>query len=195
MRKWLNRQPVFVVGIVSGILFGVLTYLGNSAAGIQRTGWGSAIGAAVGAVVFGALFALIVARQRRAGGGVSMAQAVTDAIRAGRAPDGASAEEWRPLLERRRRQARLMRWLGPVVFGLFAALAVYLMITDGSRLILEVVFLLFFLGIAIWYPIGTSRQLAGIDRVERQLTQAPAGGPAVAHMRTDSSAAGPTRDG
>lgn len=118
VRKWMNRQPVFVVGIVSGILFGVLTYIGNAVMGLQRTGWRSAGVAVIGAVVFGVLFALVIARQRRAAGGTSMAQAVNDAIKTGRAPADASAQEWGPLLERRRRQARLVRWLGPVVFGL-----------------------------------------------------------------------------
>ncbi|MEN2742048.1 hypothetical protein ABCS02_30060 [Microbacterium sp. X-17] len=170
----MSRQPVYVVGIVTGGLFGVLTYGLNLATGMQRTGWRSAAVAVIGAVVFGVLFALFAARQRRAAGGVSKAQAVTDAIKAGRAPADAPAEEWRPLLERRRRQARLVRWLGPLVFGVFSALAVYLIVTDPTRLVLDVVFLVVFLGIAIWYPIGARRQLAGIDRVERNLGEAPA---------------------
>lgn len=191
VRQWMNRQPVYVVGIVTGGLFGVLTYGLNLATGMQQTGWRSAAVAVIGAVVFGALFALFTARRRRAAGGVSKAQAVTDAIKAGRAPADASAEEWRPLLERRRRQARLVRWLGPLVFGIFSALAVYLIVTDRTRLVLDVVFLVVFLGIAIWYPIGASRQLAGIDRVERQLGKAPdTGGPVGADTHPDSS---PTR--
>jgi hypothetical protein len=152
VRKWMNRQPVFVVGIVSGILFGVLTYIGNAVMGLQRTGWRSAGVAVIGALVFGVLFALVIARQRRAAGGTSMAQAVNDAIKTGQAPADASAREWGPLLERRRRQARMLRWLGPLVFGLFSVLAVYLLITDRTRLVLDVVFLVVFLGVAIWYP-------------------------------------------
>lgn len=193
MRRWLNQQPVFVVGIVTGALFGVLTYLGNAVTGIQRTGWTSAVGAAIGAVVFGALFALFVARQRRSGGGTSTTQAVTDAIKAGRAPADASAEEWMPLLERRRRQARLLRWLGPLEFAFFSALAVYLIVADRTRLFVWVVFLVFFLALVIWYPVNARRQLVRIDRLERQLGQ-PAADTAVG---TDVSAppSGPARDG
>ncbi|MGH1550417.1 hypothetical protein ACRAWB_15075 [Leifsonia poae] len=175
----MNRQPAWVVGVLMGLFFGVGTFVVNVSIGIQRLSWASAVAAAIGGVLFGAVMALLVARQRRKSGGTSMAQSVTNAVKRGELPHGASADEWMPLLERRRRQAKLLRWLGPLEFGLFAALAVYLIVTDGSRVIFWDAALVFFLALAVWYPINSRRQLRSIEQLERQLAEdARSAGPA-----------------
>ncbi|MEV8213265.1 hypothetical protein [Leifsonia sp. NPDC077715] len=156
-----------------GLFFGVGTFVVNVSIGIQRLGWTSVIAAVVGGLLFGAVMALFVARQRRQSDGTSMAQTVTNAVKKGELPHGASADEWMPLLERRRRQARLLRWLGPLEFGLFSLLAVYLIVTDGSRVIFWDAALVLFLALAIWYPINSRRQLRSIEQLQRQLADDP----------------------
>lgn len=169
----MNRQPVYVVGILTGLFFGVGTFAVNVSIGIQRLSWASVVAAVIGGVLFGAVMALLVARQRRKSGGTSMAQTVTNAVKKGEIPQGASAGEWKPLLERRRRQARLLRWLGPLEFGLFSLLALYLIVSDSTRVVFWVAALVFFLSLAVWYPINSRRQLRSIERLERQLDLNP----------------------
>ncbi|MFF1572481.1 hypothetical protein ACFVWR_07005 [Leifsonia sp. NPDC058292] len=185
LRNWMNRQPAIVTGIMAGVIFGVLFFGVNVATGLQQVGWASAVGAAVAAVIFGVGMGLLIGRQRRSAGEPGLARAVTDAIKNGRLPANARADEWEPVLEHRRRQAKLYRWLGPVEFGLLSLLAVYLIVTDRPRVILWVAFLVFFLALAIWYPINYIRQVRSIGRLEVELAHLPpADGPIATDGRT-----------
>lgn len=169
----MNREPVYIVGILVGAFFGAGTFVVNVSIGIQRLSWASVVAAVIGGVLFGVIMALIVARQRRRSGGSSMAQIVKNAVKQGQLPQGASAGEWKPLLERRRWQAKLLRWVGPLEFGLFLLLAVYLIVADNSRVVFWVVTIMFFLALAVWYPINSSRQLRRIEQLQQQLDRHP----------------------
>lgn len=171
LRERLNDAPIIVVALVMAILFGGLSLVGNVATGVTRLNWAAVIGAAVGGLIFGALMSLIIRYQRRRNGGVSMARAVTNAIKSGELPADARPSEWGPLLERRRRQVRLYRWVGPVEFGLFALLGVYLLFAEPGGDVIWGVEILIFLGFLIAYPISAHRQLPRIEALEKQLTQ------------------------
>lgn len=192
-RAWLSQAPVVVVGLVVGVGFGVLTFVVNVSTGIEPFGWPALVGAVIGALVFGALMGVYINFQRKRAGGTTMAQSVTGAVKAGKLPDTATAQEWGPLLERRRRQAKLNRWLSPVVFGLFSLLSVYLIFTDRTRVVLWVAALLFFLALAIASPIQSQRQLPKIDSLEQQLADGASTNPVPPDYRGDSASS--SRDG
>lgn len=188
LKEWMNRQPAAVSGIFAGLLFGVLFFGVNVATGLQRVSWASVFGAAVAAVLFGVAMGFFVHRQRRSAGEPGLARAVTDAIKNGCLPANAPVGEWEAALERRRRQAKRYGWLGPVEFGLFSLLAVYLIVTDRPPVVFWVASLLFFLALTIWYPIHYVRQVRRIDKLERQLPQPPSGAP---RTTTDDGATAP----
>lgn len=124
---------IIVVAFVMAILFGGINLLLNVVSGQTRLNVAAVIGAVVGGLVYGSLMSLFIRFQRRRSGGAVMARLVTNAIKAGKLPETPTAEEWGPLLDRRRRQARFYRWVGPVEFGLFALLGVYLLFWEPTR--------------------------------------------------------------
>ena len=171
LRDRLSDAPMIVVALVMAILFGGINLLLNVAIGLTRLNWAAVIGAVIGGLVFGSLMSLIIRFQRRRSGGVATARLVSVAIKVGKLPETASAEEWGPLLDRRRRQAKFYRWVGPVEFGLFALLGVYVLFADSARAALWGLEIVLFVAAVIAYPIWANRQLAKIETLENQLSQ------------------------
>jgi hypothetical protein len=171
LRDRFSNAPMIVVAFVMAILFSGISLLLNVATGVTRLKWAAVIGAVIGGLVYGSLMSLFIRFQRRRSGGVATARLVTVAIKAGKLPETATAEEWGPLLDRHRRQARFYRWVGPVEFGLFALLGLYLLFSDSARAPLWGSEMLLFIAAVVAYPIWATRQLGKIKTLEHQLSQ------------------------
>jgi hypothetical protein len=171
LRDRLNGAPLVVVALVEAILFGGFSLLVNIATGLARLNSAAVIGAAASGLIFGIFMSVFIRFQRSRSGGAVMARSVTNAIKSGKLPETATAEEWGPLLDRRRRQARLYRWVGPVEFGLFALLGVYLLFSDPTRALLWGFEILLFVAAVAAYPIWANRQVSKIDALRNQLSQ------------------------
>jgi uncharacterized membrane protein len=169
LRERLRDAPLVVTGVIMAVMFAMGFLIVSTVSGVQPFSIASVIGAACAGVVFGVLMSITIYVQRRRSGDAATARAVAMAVKTGRLPDAAEQHVWGPLLERQRRQARRLRWLGPVEFGLFAMLAVYLMLRGSIPLPLAAAEFAFFLALAIAFPIANTRRLRRIEALERQL--------------------------
>lgn len=127
-RRRLATAPLPVVFVVQAAVFGVLTYLLGQLVGPDHESW---IGHAIGGVFFGAAMTWWIARQRRRNGGADAMVDQALALKQGRLPPDADPETWRQHLDRQERTQRRVRRILPVEFGLFAALGVWLALTQG----------------------------------------------------------------
>lgn len=130
LRDWLARRSWWTVAAIMAFMWTAGMYGIQAAIRPDRAGWGLLVGSLVGGVLYGIFMALVFRRQRRKYGGQDTNGAIEKAIKGGRLPEGVQRELWVPLLERKRRSDRFMTWAGPVEFVLFAALALYLGITE-----------------------------------------------------------------
>ena len=71
---------------------------------------------------------------------------------------GCPAEQWEPELIRILVQERHMMWIGPLLFGLFAAMGIFLIFDNPQRPWFGVLWPSHCLGIAIWYLISMPRR-------------------------------------
>ncbi len=168
LRQRIVDAPIVVTAMLMGIAFGAL-FLVNPLAGLGGITWSSVTGAAVAGLLFGVAMGFVINAQRKRSGGVSRARAVTNALKSGQLPPEATVDEWAPLLGRRMHQARLFRRAGPLEFGLFALLGVYLFFTVPAGRALWSVEIVFFLVLVVWYPIWAAREVPKIRALERQL--------------------------
>jgi hypothetical protein len=95
---------------------------------------------------------------------------IKKAISTGRLPEGASAEQWEPELIRILVQERHMMWIGPLLFGLFAVMGIFLIFDKPEHPWFGVLCTPLFLGIAIWYLVSMPRRRA---RIHALLAQFP----------------------
>ncbi|WP_411700651.1 hypothetical protein [Conyzicola sp.] len=170
VREVSGRRPLLVVGLVSGGLFGVLMSLFTALTSPERNIGFVVILGAVGGLLFGTAFAFIVARQNRGMGGASTARAVQAAISA-RALPPAIDESWLSALRYRKRQATRYRWLNPLIFLFLTLLGVISLANSFVPDWLAWIEVIGFPVIAVIGVVQTSRELAAIAELERQLTQ------------------------
>jgi hypothetical protein len=159
----MATAPLPVYFVVQAVVFGVLTYVLGQLIGPDHESW---IGHAIGGVLFGALMTLWIARQRRRNGG---AQAMVDqalALKKGHLPEGADPQVWSANLDRQERTQRRLRRIVPVEFGAFAAVGVWLALTQGA---VWWAFVAFFVLAGVGGVVATTRTLHRIDRLRGEL--------------------------
>lgn len=125
------------------------------------------------------------ARERKKPAGWPTATNVKEAVSTGRLPEGAAAEQWVPELARIDAQERYMVWIGPLMFGAFAAMGVFLIFENPAHPWFWVLATAGFVALAVWYPIWIPRRRENIQRLITELTEGPG-------FRPDSS--GPEPD-
>jgi hypothetical protein len=125
------------------------------------------------------------ARERKKPAGWPTATNVKEAVSKGRLPEGAAAEQWVPELARIVAQERYMVWIGPLMFGAFAAMGVFLIFENPAHPWFWVLATAGFVALAVWYPIWIPRRRENIQRLITELTEGPG-------FRSDSS--GPEPD-
>ena len=140
----------------------VITGDGLSVAGV--------IGRLIGSVIFGGVMVAIVAFQRRRNGGASSSADITAAIKTGQVPLAADPAVWIPALEWRRGQFRRSLWLTPVVFAVFAAMGVALLVLDPASPVGWFV-IVAFVGLGIGVVVQARRTLPRIEGMLGQLRE------------------------
>lgn len=98
------------------------------------------------------------AREAEKPAGYPTASRFRAAASSGRLPEGATAELWIPELMRTIEQERIMAWLGPILFGAFAAMGVFLIFENRDPPWLWVICTLFFAGLAVGFPVWIPRR-------------------------------------
>ena len=170
-RTWRERVaslPPLIVGLIGGTIFFIGTVAFRASDG-RPFGVRDLLIYAGGGAFFGAIMGLFVARQRQRGGGIDAVFAVNAAQRSGQLPAGAQRSEWLPRLQQRRRSHLLAAWLGPVVFGLLAAMGVWLITANRRVDPIGLIELLVFGALAIGMPIWSLAQVKKIDRMIGEL--------------------------
>ncbi|CAQ01426.1 hypothetical protein ACR8AL_04700 [Clavibacter sepedonicus] len=140
----------------------VITGDGLSVAGI--------IGRFIGSLLFGGVMVAVIAWQRRRGGGASTSADVTAAIRSGQAPLAADPGVWIPALEWRRGQFRRSLWLTPLLFLVFIAMGVALLVLEPGSPIGWLVIVVF-VGLGIGVLVQARRAIPRIDGLLHQLRE------------------------
>jgi len=163
--------PIMFV-VVGGAYFAIGFVTGHAGESIADRLVSALIYAAVLTIGFGVLIAV---RRRKAGGADELSR-MQRAFKAGTVPPAVDPAVWIPMFEKWRRQYRRNRWFGPVVFGLFTALGVWLAVTERPVWWLYVAL---FLGLVVWSVLATPRALRKIDAMledlrRRPITSAPA---------------------
>jgi hypothetical protein len=126
-RQRLAKAPLVVHFVYFSVAFGLVTWLIGELTGTTST-WR---GRLIGDVLFGVLMTAFTAWQRRRDGGPEAQLDTAQALRSGRLPADADPQVWRNRLDRQERTQRRVRWIGPVEFGAFAVLGVWLALSQG----------------------------------------------------------------
>ncbi|MET1156393.1 hypothetical protein [Arthrobacter sp.] len=113
----------------------------------------------------------VLRRERKQPPGSPTATNIKRAIATGRLPEHATAERWVLELNKIIRQERHMMWIGPLVFGLFTAMGIFLVFGDPEHPWFGVLLTPLFLGIAIWYPVWIPRRRRTIQALIDQFPQ------------------------
>lgn len=168
VQNWQNGRSWWIGAAILALLWTGGVYGVNAATHPNQVGWAWLVGALVGGVFYGCVMAFFFRRQQRKYGGQSTSRALAKAIKAGELPETAQPEIWLPLLERIRRSDRFMSWAGPVEFGLFTVLSVYLIATQPQVWFWWVA-AAGFVGLGIWIPFWTLRRKPKITALIVQL--------------------------
>ncbi len=160
LRVWLGRRSLVAQAMIMAVFWAGAWFA--IMASIKGPTWGLFVGSLVGGLFYGLFSALFLHLRQRRNGGRTLSGEIEKAIKARAVPEEAAPEEWLPLLERKRRSEHRMLWVGPLEFGLFTVLGVYLMVTEpmvpfwwfGTALFIA-------FGVAI--PIWTRRRGSRID--------------------------------
>jgi len=128
------------------------------------------IGSFVGSLVFGGLMVAVIAWQRRRSGGATASADITAAIRTGQAPLAAEPSVWIPALQWRRGQFRRSLWLTPLVFLVFIAMGVALLVLEPGGLVGWFVIAVF-VGLGTVVVAQARRTLPRIDGLLRQMRE------------------------
>ncbi|MBP2458632.1 hypothetical protein ABID70_001193 [Clavibacter michiganensis] len=150
----------------------VVTGDGLSVAGV--------IGRLIGSVIFGGVMVAVVAFQRRRNGGASSSADITAAIKTGQVPLAADPAVWIPALDWRRGQFRRSLWLTPLVFAVFTAMGVAILVLDPASPVGWFV-IVAFVGLGIGVVVQARRTLPRVEGMLGQLhAREGAGGAATA---------------
>jgi hypothetical protein len=165
-RTWREHPPLWLVGAAGAVLLTVvrlgLDFLSEEQMEPQRLAVTAIVGLLFGVfvVVFGRF---VLARNQAKPAGWPTAINLRNAVATGRLPEGANAEQWIPELAGIIRTEKPMYWGGPLFFGLFAALGVFLVFDDPAHPWFGGLFAGLCLSMAIWYPFWIVRRRARIE--------------------------------
>lgn len=165
LRERLQNGPVWVAALFSGVLFAVLFTGVQVLLQHQPVGLRTLVTALFEAIFFSLFMGLFFAHARRASGGATAANELARAVKGGQIPAGADTQAMSKALSWRTRQASTTRWLGPVVFGLFALLGVWLALSAPWWWLLVA----FFLALAVFTSLSSARDLRRIETIQSQL--------------------------
>ncbi|MFS4505876.1 hypothetical protein ACMA46_06520 [Clavibacter sp. Sh2141] len=139
----------------------------------------------VTAMLFGALMAFVLGRQRRRSGGTSTNAEIQRAMTTGRLPADADPAVWMPALEWRRAQLRRSVW-ALIPLAAFVLLGIVIVLTDPATptgwLVLVV-----FLAVGAFSIAQTRRAVPRVDDLLRQLRAGDGGRPPVVTADADPS--------
>jgi hypothetical protein len=161
VRDWIAGRT-WTLAAFMALLWTGLTYGTQAAIWPARAGWPLLSGALVGGIIYGVGMAFVFRYLQKKYGGKDTARALEKAIKDGRLPEDVEPEIWLPLLERKQRSDQFWASTGPVAFGLFAALEVYLGITEPVVWIwwLNAAIFVF---LAVWTPLWVVRRRPRIE--------------------------------
>lgn len=181
--NWRDRLPLPVFFALVFVVWTGIQLLVRAGDGGGVSGPTVVIYVVGGFVLAAVLTGLMAWRRSRSGGARSFAD-MNAAVRTGHLPENAEPSVWEPELARRERSFLIGRWLNPVVFGLFAVLAIVLLVTGGGVLI-SLVCLVLFIAIGVASSVLNTRYLARVHSLRAQLrvgTPAPGTGPGTGHL-------------
>jgi hypothetical protein len=161
-RQRLANAPLAVVFGYYTVVFGLLTWLLDELTG-TTTSWR---GRLLGVLLFGVLMTAFTAWQRRRNGGPKEMVDTAAALKAGQLPADADPQVWRERLDRQARTQRRLRLIAPIEFAAFAALGVWLALSQGP---VWWVFVAFFVLVGIACTAAAVVSLRRIDRLRQLL--------------------------
>jgi uncharacterized membrane protein YhaH (DUF805 family) len=169
----VRRTPLWILVLVIAAAYAALQLGMRLLRGKEVAAEDVAIYGAFG-VVFGIFTLWMTVRTGRKGQslppGLPTASNIQKAISTGELPEQASAAQWEPELVRILVQERYMMWIGPILFGLFTAMGIFLIFDDPEHPWFGVFVTPIFLGLTIWCQVSIPRRRV---RIEKLLAQFP----------------------
>lgn len=110
------------------------------------------------------------ARERKKPAGWPTVTNLREAVAKGCLPEGAAAEQWVPELTRIVTQERYLFWIGPLMFGAFTAMGVFLIFENADHPWFWMLATIGYAVVAVWYPIWIPRRRKRIERLIAELT-------------------------
>lgn len=175
-RGLVRRSPNWLLVVAMGALYTALILGMDLLKGDEIEPVKAALTAVIGVGL--GCFAIWINRWRQARDSRKPEGSVTtprlqQAISTGQLPEHAAAEEWVPELQKIVRQERHWAWGGPLFFGLFTAMGIFLIFDDPAHPWFGVFISAGFLGAAVWYPIWVRRRRARINGLIAELEDKP----------------------
>ncbi|MHA7218295.1 hypothetical protein ACX80L_05330 [Arthrobacter sp. MDT1-48-3] len=175
----LRRTPNWIIFLVIAVLYAVFL-LGKD----LLTGETVVLADVALAVLSGLALSAVIfwvnrwksAREKKKPSGSPTQTNVERAMSTRRIPDDASAEQWVPELRKAIRADRVMAWIGPLLFGAFGVMGIYLIIDNPEHPWFWILATIFFFSVGAWYPIWTRRRRKKLLALIAQFPTA--GGPA-----------------
>ena len=155
-RGLVRRTPLWVLVLVfaiawAGVQLGMRLLQGKEVA-TEDVGMYGFFGVVNGILML-VVTRWVLRRERKLPPGSPTATNIKKAIATGRLPEYASAGQWEPELDKIIRQERHMTWIGPLLFGLFTVMCVFLVFDDPEHPWFGVVCGVVFLGLGVWFPL------------------------------------------
>jgi hypothetical protein len=170
-QELLRRAPRWLIALVVAVGWAAIQlgmrYLRGKEVVAEDVAFASAFGVAIGIFVvwFGRR---VQAKERNLPPGSPTPANIQKAISTGQLPEQASAEQWEAELIWILIRDRHTVWVAPLVFGLFTALAVFLIFDSPEHPWFGVVCGVLFLVLAIWLPAWERRRRARIRELMAQ---------------------------
>lgn len=159
--KTLQRTPKWILILVVAVLYALYS-IGERLLTGERVGPGHVVGAVFAGVMVAAAGFLAVRWQSRRDSkkppGSLTSTNFERALTSGNPPEDAEADEWVPKLHRAIRTDQIMAWAGPLLFGGFTVMGIFLTVTNPDYPWFWVLATGFFAATAIWYPIWVRRR-------------------------------------
>lgn len=166
--RTLQRTPNWILFLVAAGLYALYS-LGQKLLTGEPVRPGHVVGAVLAGVVAVAVGFWLIRwqgrRESRKPSGSLTATNLERALASGRPPADAVADQWIPRLYRAIRSDRIMAWAGPLLFGAFTVLGIFLTATNPEYPWFWVLATVAFASIAVWYPIWVRRRRVQLERL------------------------------
>lgn len=164
--RTLRRTPKWVLLLVAAALYALYS-LGEKLLTGEQVRPGHVVGAVFAGVVVAAAGFLTVRWQSRRDSkkppGSLTATNFERALASGNLPGDAEADDWVPKLHRAIRTERIMAWAGPLLFGGFTVMGIFLAVTNPDYPWFWILVTGIFAATAIWYPIWVRRRRVKLE--------------------------------